>query len=83
MVASAGTAWAADQDETKGAARAGVLLTSGFAVGPVATALIAWAVSGRTGAHLAFAVPVVLTAVFALLCLRVPDPGPSRVAPRP
>lgn len=82
MVASAGTAWAADQDETKGAARAGVLLTSGFAVGPVATALIAWAVSGRTGAHLAFAVPVALTAVFALLCLRVPDPGPSRVAAR-
>lgn len=82
MVASAGTAWAADQDETKGAARAGVVLTSGFAVGPVATALIAWAVSGRTGAHLAFAVPVVLTAVFALLCLRVPDPGPSRVAAR-
>lgn len=82
MVASAGTAWAADQDETKGAARAGVVLTSGFAVGPVATALIAWTVPGRAGAHLAFAVPVVLTAVFALLCLRVPDPGPSRVAAR-
>lgn len=69
MVASAGTAWAADQDETKGAARAGVLLTSGFAVGPVATALIAWALSGRTGAHLAFAVPVVLPAVAAVLSL--------------
>ncbi|MGE9783447.1 MFS transporter [Janibacter sp. G368] len=82
MVASAGTAWAADQDETKGAARAGVLLTSGFAVGPVATALIAWAVPGRAGAHLAFAVPVVLTAIFALLCLRVVDRGPSRVAAR-
>ena len=82
MVASAGTAWAADQDETKGAARAGVLLTSGFAVGPVATALIAWAASGRTGAHLAFAVPVVLTAVFALLCLRVPDRGPAGAAAR-
>ena len=29
MVASAGTAWAADQDAAKGAARAGVVLTGG------------------------------------------------------
>ena len=80
MVASAGTAWAADQDAAKGAARAGVLLTSGFAVGPVATALIAWTVPGRPGALLAFAVPAALTAAFAVLCLRVADRGPSRVA---
>ncbi|QOK23996.1 MFS transporter [Janibacter indicus] len=82
MVASAGTAWAADQDETKGAARAGVLLTSGFAVGPVATALIAWVAPERAGAHLAFAVPVLLTGVCALLCLRVPDRGPAGAAAR-
>ena len=81
MVASAGTAWAADQDETKGAARAGVVLTIGFAVGPVATALITLAVPGRPGALVSFAVPAVLTAVLALLCLRVPDRGPSRMAP--
>ncbi len=80
MVASAGTAWAADQDAAKGAARAGVLLTSGFAVGPVASALITWVVPGRPGALLAFAVPAALTAAFAVLCLRVADRGPSRVA---
>ena len=33
----------------------------------------AWAVSSRTGAHLAFAVPVVPVAVFALLSLQVPE----------
>lgn len=82
MVASAGTAWAADQDAAKGAARAGVLLTSGFAVGPVASALITWTVPGRPGALLAFAVPAVFTAAFAVLCLRVADRGPSRVAER-
>ena len=82
MVASAGTAWAADQDAAKGAARAGVMLTSGFAVGPVATALIAWTVPGRAGALLGFAVPAALTAALAALCLRVADRGPARVAPR-
>ena len=83
MVASAGTAWAADQDAAKGAARAGVVLTSGFAVGPVASALITWALPGRPGTLLAFAVPAALTAALAVMCLRVVDRGPSRVAAPP
>ena len=70
MVASAGTAWAADQDAAKGAARAGVVLTSGFAIGPVASALLAVSAPGRPGIVLAYAVPVVLTGVSALLVLR-------------
>ncbi|WP_282070124.1 MFS transporter [Janibacter hoylei] len=49
MVASAGTAWAADQDAAKGAARAGVVLTGGFAIGPVVTALLTTALPGRAG----------------------------------
>ena len=80
MVASAGTAWAADQDAAKGAARAGVVLTSGFAVGPVASALITWTVPGRLGALLAFAVPAVLTGALAVMCLRVADRGPTHAA---
>ncbi|QBF46247.1 MFS transporter [Janibacter limosus] len=70
MVASAGTAWAADQDAAKGAARAGVVLTSGFAIGPVASALLAVSAPGRPGIVLAYAVPVVLTGVAALLIMR-------------
>lgn len=70
MVASAGTAWAADQDAAKGAARAGVVLTSGFAIGPVASALLAVSAPGRPGIVLAYAVPVLLTGVSALLVLR-------------
>ena len=81
MVASAGTAWAADQDAAKGAARAGVVLTTGFAAGPVASGLITHFVPGRTGVTLAFVVPVVLTSIAALLCLlpdrRVATPGPA------
>lgn len=49
MVASAGTAWAADQHAAKGAARAGVVLTGGFAIGPVVTALLTTALPGRAG----------------------------------
>ena len=75
MVASAGTAWAADQDAAKGAARAGVVLTSGFAIGPVASALLAVSTPGRAGIVLAYAVPVVLTGVSALLIL-----GPNATA---
>ena len=62
MVASAGTAWAADQDAAKGAARAGVVLTGGFAIGPVVTALLTTARPGRPGIVAAYAIPVLLTA---------------------
>lgn len=71
MVASAGSAWAADQDGAKGGARAGVVLTTGFAVGPVASGLVTHLVPGRVGVTVAFAVPVVLTAVAGVLCLIV------------
>lgn len=67
MVASAGTAWAADQDAAKGAARAGVVLTSGFAVGPAATALMAIALPGRPGIVAAYAIPVLLTVICVVL----------------
>ena len=69
LVASAGTAWAADQDAAKGARRAGVVLTTGFAVGPVASGVIAQFTPGRAGLVLSFAVPVLLTALSVLLCL--------------
>lgn len=62
MVASAGTAWAADQDAAKGAARAGVVLTGGFAIGPVVTAILTTALPGRPGIVAAYAIPVLLTA---------------------
>ena len=71
MVASAGTAWAADQDAAKGAARAGVVLTGGFAIGPVVTALLTSALPGRAGIVAAYAIPVLLTAgCFVLIVLR-------------
>lgn len=69
LVASAGTAWAADQDSAKGAARAGVVLTTGFAAGPLASGLIAQFTPGRVGLVVAFTVPVLLTGLSALLCL--------------
>lgn len=72
LVASAGTAWAADQDPAKGAMRAGVVLTTGFAAGPLASGLIAQFTPGRIGLAVAFTVPVLLTGLSALLCL-LPD----------
>lgn len=79
LVASAGTAWAGDQDSAKGAARAGVVLTTGFAAGPLASGLIAQFTPGRVGLVVAFTVPVLLTGLSALLCL-CPDRA-SVVAP--
>lgn len=73
MVASAGTAWAADQDAAKGAARAGVVLTSGFAIGPVASALITHVAPDRAGISVAYALPVVLTGLAALAIVRSAD----------
>src|SRR5699024_1807692 len=49
----------------------------GFAVGPVASGLIAQLTPGRTGLVLSFAVPVLLTALSALLCLSAERVGPT------
>ena len=80
MVASAGTAWAADQDAAKGAARAGVVLTGGFAIGPVVTALLTTALPGRPGVVAASAIPVLLTASCVALIVPRTDTETEDVA---
>ncbi len=69
LTISAGTAWAADLRGRSGAAMAGVLLTAGFAMGPVITGLLAEFVPHRLAAPFAVSgiVSLVVAGVAALL----------------
>jgi MFS family permease len=61
------TAWASDLKGPAGAATAGAVLTAGFAIGPFAGGVIAWA--GRSGIRVSFGVAaaIVIAATFAAI----------------
>lgn len=80
LVMSAGTAWASDQDPAKGAARAGVALTSGFAAGPLFSGLLSQFIVGSPGLVLSFVVAVLLTAACGPFCLVTRSAVPVGVA---
>ncbi|MCF8589422.1 MFS transporter [Gordonia liuliyuniae] len=61
LAVSAGTAWSADVGGTRGTVLAGMTLTSGFAVGPLASGLIAQFTDGA-----ALVAPFVVTVVASL-----------------
>src|SRR6202007_390909 len=54
LAMTSGTAWASDLKGPPGAAAAGALLTGGFAIGPFAAGVIAWA--GQPGIRVSFGV---------------------------
>lgn len=68
---SAGTAWAADLRGKQGATLAGVVLTSGFATGPVASGVLAQFLHGPTRLDLPFALTVAASITALLLAVRV------------
>jgi MFS family permease len=61
------TAWASDLKGPAGAATAGAVLTAGFAIGPFAGGVIAWA--GQPGIRVSFGVAagIVMVATFAVI----------------
>lgn len=61
LAMSAGTAWAADLGGRTGTTVAGTVLTAGFASGPLATGLVAEAVSGSAQLVAPFALTIVLS----------------------
>ncbi|GAC67408.1 MFS transporter [Gordonia soli] len=69
LAVSAGTAWTADVGGKRGAVLAGAILTSGFAIGPLASALIAQGF-GTDAAAIPFAVAGALTLVSVAAGLR-------------
>lgn len=87
LVMSAGTAWAADQNAAKGAARAGITLTAGFAAGPLASGVIADVVSGSGGLILSFGLSVLLTGLSVVFCAAASETvrsvGTSAALPAP
>jgi MFS family permease len=67
LAMTSGTAWASDLKGPAGAATAGAVLTAGFAIGPFAAGVIAWA--GQSGIRVAFGVAaaIVMVATFAAI----------------
>jgi MFS family permease len=64
LAMTSGTAWASDLKGPPGAAAAGALLTGGFAIGPFAAGVIAWA--GQPGIRVSFGVAAAI--VIAATC---------------
>lgn len=71
LAISAGTAWAADMRGKQGATLAGVVLTSGFATGPVASGLLAQFLHGPARLDLPFALTVAASIAALLRAIRV------------
>ncbi|GAB3593569.1 MFS transporter [Corynebacterium faecale] len=65
LAVSAGTAWAGRLRGASGVTLAGIILTLGFAIGPIASGLLAWALPENLVATIPFAV----SSVFSLLAV--------------
>ncbi|WP_029411148.1 MFS transporter, partial [Mycobacterium avium] len=74
LAISAGTAWASDLRGPAGAATAGAVLTAGFAVGPFAGGVRAWA--GPSGVRASFALAAAILALAAFAVVAAPQPSP-------
>ncbi|MCA4760630.1 MFS transporter [Mycobacterium avium] len=74
LAISAGTAWASDLRGPAGAATAGAVLTAGFAVGPFAGGVLAWA--GPSGVRASFALAAAILALAAFAVVAAPQPSP-------
>ncbi|WP_165165440.1 MFS transporter [Corynebacterium qintianiae] len=80
LVVSAGTAWAARLRGASGATLAGIFLTSGFALGPIASGIIASLV---TPLWVPYAVTIVLSAASVAVSLAVGDVPNTRPVSAP
>lgn len=76
LTMSAGTAWAGRLRGAAGVTLAGIILTSGFALGPIAAGLLAWALSVESNIAVPFAVSVALSLTAVVYALFAGDtPG--------
>lgn len=73
LAVSSCTAWASDLRGAAGAATAGAVLTAGFAIGPFAGGLIAWA--GGSGVRLSFGVAAGIVMLAAALTAAAAQPA--------
>lgn len=85
LAISSCTAWASDLRGPAGAATAGAVLTAGFAIGPFAGGVFAWA--RHSGIQVSFAVAAAIVVLAALAVITaapredVAAPAPAREAP--
>src|SRR5699024_8844534 len=80
LAISAGTAWAGRLKGATGMVLAGILLTAGFALGPIASGILAYALSDAAAIAVPFIVAAVLTYLAVVAALIV---GDTPTAPAP
>ncbi|MEA5155865.1 MFS transporter [Raineyella sp.] len=81
LAVSAGTAWAANLRGVSGATFAGIILTAGFATGPIASGLLALRLSPAARLTVPFLITALLSALAVGVAVRTVTPGPSAPAP--
>ena len=78
LAISAGTAWAGRLKGATGMVLAGILLTAGFALGPIASGVLAYTLSDAAAVAVPFVVAAVLTSLAVVASLIV---GDTKIAP--
>lgn len=73
LAMSAGTAWAGRLRGASGVVLAGILLTTGFAVGPIASGILAYLLSDAAAVAVPFLVAIALSCLAVLASLLVGD----------
>jgi hypothetical protein len=81
LAMSAGTAWAGDLGGRKGTTVAGAVLTTGFALGPLVSGLIAQVVPGAASVVVPYAVTITLSLGTVLVALRTTSAVPATAGP--
>ena len=80
LAISAGTAWASRLKGAAGVVLAGILLTAGFALGPIASGVLAYTLSDTAAVTVPFVVAAALTGIAVVASLIV---GDARTGPNP
>lgn len=81
LAMSAGTAWAGDLGGRRGTTTAGVVLTAGFACGPLASGIIAQLVPASAATAVPFSVTITLSLGAVLAAVLATDATPRSVTP--
>lgn len=78
LTISAGTAWAARLRGASGVVLAGIVMTTGFAVGPIASGIFAYFLTDTATMTVPFVVTIILSGIAAVAALAVrPDSPPA------
>lgn len=78
LTISAGTAWAARLRDASGVVLAGIVMTTGFAVGPIASGIFAYVLTDTATMTVPFVVTIILSGIATVAALAVrPDSPPQ------